>query len=114
MLDAPARSLAAHFERLGEYFRVAERADESLPCQIPSAAQLRACAVANGCDANTVARMLYRREVLGLVEQAVVRAQRDAQRGFIWKDQTLYCANEVTDSGRTVAEVAATLSPSTT
>ncbi len=114
MLDAPTRSLAAHFERLGEYFRVAERADESLPCQIPSAAQLRACAVANGCDANTVARLLYRREVLGLVEQAVVRAQRDAQRGFIWKDQTLYCANEVTDSGRTVAEVAATLSPSTT
>ena len=114
LLDAPVRSLAAHFERLGGYFRDGASVDASLPFAIPSAAQLRACAVEHGCDAAMVARLLYRREVIGLMEQTAARAQFNAQRGFIWKDQTLYCAMEVTASGRTIAEVVGTLSPSTT
>ena len=113
LLDAQLRTLATHVDRLAQYFTVEEIADESLPCVVPMATEVRARAVAHGCDAAMVARLLYRREVLGLVEQTAVRAQCDARRGFIWKDHTLYCAMEVTDSGRTIAEVVGTLSPST-
>ena len=80
LLDAPVRSLAAHFERLGGYFRDGASVDASLPFAIPSAAQLRACAVEHGCDAAMVARLLYRREVIGLMEQTAARAIQCAER----------------------------------
>ncbi len=113
MLDAPLCALAARVDAFAQYFRVEDVVSDAVSCVIPSASQLRACAVAHGIDEATVARVLYRREVLRLVEQTAARARSNAQRGFIWKDHTLYCAVEVTDSGRTIAEVVGTLSLST-
>jgi 2-phosphoglycerate kinase len=62
-------------------------------------------AVANGCNAQDVARLIYRRDALALLEESVVRAHTAARRNFIWHHGELHSGIEMFDGTRTYAQV---------
>ena len=80
-------------------------------CGVPSAAQVRARAIADDCNATDVARLIYRRDALALLENSVRHAQDTARRGFIWSDYSLHSALELADGQRTYGEIFNTLKP---
>ena len=80
-------------------------------CGVPSAAQVRVSAIAQGCNATDVARLIYRRDALALLENSVRHAQDTSRRGFVWSDNSLHSALELADGQRTYGEIFNTLKP---
>jgi hypothetical protein len=80
-------------------------------CGVPSAAQVRVSAIAQGCNATDVARLIYRRDALALLENSVRHAQDTARHGFVWSDNSLHSALELADGQRTYGEIFNTLKP---
>ncbi|MEI6272411.1 MAG: hypothetical protein WCQ03_02950, partial [Phycisphaerae bacterium] len=80
-------------------------------CGVPSAAQVRESAIAQGCNATDVARLIYRRDALALLENSVRHAQDTSRHGFIWSDNSLHSALELADGERTYGEIFNTLNP---
>ena len=80
-------------------------------CGVPSAAQVRARAIADGCNATDVARLIYRRDALALLENSVRHAQDTSRRGFVWSDNSLHSALELADGQRTYGEIFNILKP---
>jgi len=80
-------------------------------CGVPSAAQVRERAIADGCNATDVARLIYRRDALALLENSVRHAQDTSRRGFVWSDNSLHSALELADGKRTYGEIFNTLKP---
>jgi len=78
---------------------------------VPSAAQVRERAIADGCNATDVARLIYRRDALALLENSVRHAQDTSRRGFVWSDNSLHSALELADGQRTYGEIFNTLKP---
>jgi hypothetical protein len=80
-------------------------------CGVPSAAQVRESAIAQGCNTTDVARLIYRRDALALLENSVRHAQDTSRRGFVWSDNSLHSALELADGKRTYAEIFNTMKP---
>ena len=80
-------------------------------CGIPSAAQVRARAIVDGCNAIDVARLVYRRDALALLEDSVRHAQNTSRHGFVWSNNSLHSAVELADGQRTYGEIFNTLKP---
>ena len=80
-------------------------------CGVPSAAQVRTRAIAQGCNATDMARLIYRRDALALLENSVRHAQDTARRGFVWSNNSLHSALELADGRRTYGEIFNTLKP---
>ena len=80
-------------------------------CGVPSAAQVRVSAIAQGCNATDVARLIYRRDALALLENSVRHAQDTSRRGFVWSDNSLHSALELADGKRTYGEIFNILKP---
>ncbi|MEI6024288.1 MAG: hypothetical protein WCP80_06845, partial [Phycisphaerales bacterium] len=107
-------------ETLGEFFMKAPVAGgENIlggasvwkSCGVPSAAQVRVSAIAQGCNATDVARLIYRRDALALLENSVRHAQDASRHGFVWSDNSLHSALELADGQRTFGEIFNTLKP---
>jgi uncharacterized membrane protein YgaE (UPF0421/DUF939 family) len=80
-------------------------------CGVPSAAQVRESAIAQGFNTTDVARLIYRRDALALLENSVRHAQDTSRRGFVWSDNSLHSALELADGKRTYAEIFNTMKP---
>jgi uncharacterized membrane protein YgaE (UPF0421/DUF939 family) len=138
MLNAPLRVLVERVETLGDFFiKTPMVGVENIPdpaevenvahdsnlagqanrgsiwkeCGVPSAAQVRARAIADGCNAIDVARLVYRRDALALLENSVRRAQDASRHGFVWSKNSLHSAIELADGQRTYGEIFNTLKP---
>jgi hypothetical protein len=120
MLNGPLRVLVERIETLGEFFVMApvtggenilDGASVWKSCGVPSAAQVRERAIADGCNATDVARLIYRRDALALLENSVRHAQDTSRRGFVWSDNSLHSALELADGQRTYGEIFNTLKP---
>ena len=135
LLNKPLRVLVERTETLGDFFTKAPVAgggnmqgvvdgasdgagasvssNESAwkECGVPSAAQVRARAVADGCNASDVARLVYRRDALALLEYSVRHARDASRHGFIWSNNSLHSALELADGRRTYGEIFNTLKP---
>jgi hypothetical protein len=104
-IDASLRLLADRLDALGTHFSESTDAQAWQPCNVPTPATVRAAAVANGCNAQDVARLIYRRDALALLEESVIRAQAAARRNFIWHHGELHSGIEMFDGTRTYAQV---------
>ena len=138
MLNAPLRVLVERVETLGDFFiKTPMVGVENIPdpaegenvahdsnlagqanrgsiwkeCGVPGAAQVRARAIADGCNAIDVARLVYRRDALALLENSVRRAQDASRHGFVWSKNSLHSAIELADGQRTYGEIFNTLKP---
>ena len=72
---------------------------------------MRAQAIAGGCNAIDVARLVYRRDALALLEDSVRHAQNTSRHGFVWSKNSLHSAVELADGQRTYGEIFNTLKP---
>lgn len=104
-IDASLRLLADRLDALGTHFSESTDAQAWQPCNVPTPATVRAAAVANGCNAQDVARLIYRRDALALLEESVIRARAAARRNFIWHHGELHSGIEMFDGKRTYAQV---------
>lgn len=103
-IDASLRKLADRLDALGEHFLKDTPAATWKPCEVPAPATVRASAIANDCNPRNVARLIYRRDALALLEQSVLRAHAVARRDFIWHHGELHSGIEMFDGTRTYAE----------
>jgi hypothetical protein len=103
-IDASLRKLADRLDALGEHFLKDTPAATWKPCEVPAPATVRASAIANDCNPRNVARLIYRRDALALLEQSVLRAHAVARRDFIWHHGELHSGIEMFDGTRTYAQ----------
>lgn len=103
-IDASLRALADRLDDLATHFERDAGVDAWPPCDVPTPAEVRATAIANGCDAADVARLVYRRDALALLERSVLRARETARRGFVWHEGQLHGGAEMFDGTRTYRE----------
>lgn len=87
-LDAAVEAQAVRLERLAEVFErpIATTASATI---VPEPAQTRAAALAAGCGAEDVARLLYRRDAIAMLGAMIDRDERLCLRGFVWVDGSL-------------------------
>ena len=98
-LERSLQGMCARFRAMAEAFeRPGVSASE--PAWIPSAEEVREHALACGCGATQVARMLYRRDVLLMLQAGLDRAESLRRRGFVWVDGTLHSALEMEDGSQ--------------
>ncbi|NBX36701.1 MAG: FUSC family protein [Planctomycetes bacterium] len=95
-LDEALEHAAGRIDQLADRFRTPHSGTEAA-VPIPPASVVRAQAEAAGCSREDVARLLYRREALCVLEATLRRAERIFERGFIWIDGTLHSAQEQVD-----------------
>jgi len=98
-LNRSLEGLCRRFAAMADAFdRPGAVADE--PAVIPDADAIRGRAIACGCTATEVARLLYRRDVLLMLQAGMDRAESLRRRGFVWAHGTLHSAMELVDGSR--------------
>jgi hypothetical protein len=110
-LDAALEGQARRLEGLAARFTRPE-SDAPAVIPLPAPRETRAAAVAAGCSEEDVARLMYRRDAIGMLGETVDRAERLVELGFVWVDGELESvleedANRPDDPGR-AAMLAAT------
>lgn len=95
-LDAALEAAAVRIDHLAECFE-APRSSRADSLSLPTPAEVRAQAEAAGCSREDVARLLYRREALCVLDATVRRAERICASGFVWIDGVLHSVQERVD-----------------
>jgi multidrug resistance protein MdtO len=87
-LEAATETQARRLEALAMAFE-RPAAAEPEGARLPSPAETRAAAEAARCSAEDVARLLLRRDAIGMLQSTIDRAERIQREGFVWIDGRL-------------------------
>ncbi len=95
-LDEALEQAAKRIDRLADRFRTPD-GGVATAVSIPPVSVVRAQAEAAGCSREDIARLLYRREALCVLDATIRRAERICASGFVWIDGGLHSVQEYVD-----------------